>query len=290
MNGTDRWMTATLLVAALLVVAGCQSNVSADDEGARDIDAALAAATGASASAVPPPPVVAALLPPIAPLAMPVAAEEGQRFEIAVRDAPAPEFFMRLVEGTPFNMVVHPGVVGSVTLDLKNVTIPAVMDIMRDVYGFEYRRTSYGFEVLPARLRSRIYQVNYLNMLRAGSSQMRVSSGQVTQTEGGVTVDDGNTTTASTRAASVTGSEINTLQPETTFWTELRGSIEAILGDTSGRSVVVNPQSGTVVVRAMPDELREVEAFLLTTEAIASRHINQKRQGHERHEHRSRTG
>ena len=273
MNGTGKSMTTTLLVAALLGIAGCQSNVVGDNEGSRAIDAALAEADGSATMSPVPPPVVAALLPPIAPVTVPLVREEGPRFEIAVRDAPAREFFMGLVEGTDFNMVVHPDVVGGVTLDLKNVTIPAVMGIMRDVYGFEYRRTSYGFEVLPARLRSRIYQVNYLNMLRAGTSQMRVSSGQVTQAEGEAVVDDGTTTTSSTRAASVTGSEISTLNPETSFWTELRSSIEAILGDTTGRFVAVNPQSGTVVVRAMPDELREVESFLITSEAIASRQV-----------------
>ena len=273
MRGTSGLMTASWLAATVLTLAGCQSNVNTDNDAARNIDAALAEVGAAPTAVTPPAPVAAALLPPIASAPPAPARASEQRFEIAVRDAPAREFFMGLVEGTAFNMVVHPEVSGSVTLSLKNVTIPAVMDIMRDVYGFDYRRTSYGFEVLPARLRSRIYQVNYLNMLRSGSSQTRVSTGQVTQTDGGTSVNDNASTTASSRSASVTGAEINTLQPETSFWSELRVSIEAILAAAPGRSVSVNPQSGTVVVRAMPNELREVEDFLVTSEAIASRQV-----------------
>ena len=277
MTGSAPRLAGGLLAAVLLTAAGCQSNPGRESDAARAIDAALAEASAVpvTAPAAPPAPVAAALLPPIT-AAVPEAgpdAEEGQRFTIAVREAPAREFFMGLVEGTPFNMVVHPEVAGTVTLDLKNVTIPAVMDIMRDVYGFEYRRTVYGFEVLPARLRSRIYQVNYLNMLRSGASQTRVSTGQVTQTEGGTSLADGTLTSQSERASAVTGTEINTIQPPTSFWTELSVSIEAILGEAPGRSVAVNPQSGVVVVRAMPAELREVEQFLLTTQAIASRQV-----------------
>ena len=274
MRDASKVLIAAALGGWLLGVAGCQGNVRGGGDAQAAVDSAIAEATRPLPAAAPPPATVsAALLPPIAPLPLPAGDDSTQRFEIAVRDASARDFFMGLVDGTRLNMVVHPEVVGTVTLDLKNVTIPAVMDIMRDVYGYEYRRTGYGFEVLPARLRSRIYQVNYLNMLRSGSSQTRVSTGQVTQSGNGTSITDNATTTESSRAASVTGTEINTRQPETTFWSELQTSITAILGDAAGRSVAVNPQSGVVVVRAMPTELREVEEYLVTTEAIASRQV-----------------
>jgi len=49
--------------------------------------------------------------------------------------------------------------------------------------------------------------------------------------------------------------------------------VQAIVGSGGGRSVVVNPQSGVVVVRAIPNELREVEAFLRATQLIAQRQV-----------------
>ena len=63
------------------------------------------------------------------------------------------------------------------------------------------------------------------------------------------------------------------MHPPTSFWSELQLSLAAIVGDGEGRSVVVNPQSGVVVARAIPTELREVEAYLRVTQLIAQRQV-----------------
>ena len=49
--------------------------------------------------------------------------------------------------------------------------------------------------------------------------------------------------------------------------------MQAIVGTGEGRSVVVNPQSGVVVVRALPNELREVESYLQATQLIVQRQV-----------------
>ena len=60
---------------------------------------------------------------------------------------PAQQFFMGLVSGTAYNMIVDPGVKGNVSLHLKNVTVPQVMDAIRDAYGYEYRYMQLGYHV-----------------------------------------------------------------------------------------------------------------------------------------------
>ncbi|PLX63653.1 pilus (MSHA type) biogenesis protein MshL [Sedimenticola selenatireducens] len=260
-----------LLVLSLLLLSGCQSMAPKDGGTMEKIQDDLKTPPPSEAKPVslPPPAVAAALLPPV-DMQLPRAGKRAQeaRFDVNVSEVPVRAFLMGLVEGTPYNMVVHPQVDGTLSLSLKQVTIPDVMEMLRDVYGYEYQRVRSGFHVLPARLQSRIFQVNYLNLKRTGSSQTRVSSGQVTG--GG---SDGEESGSGSSSSGVTsGSEINTTS-EADFWTELSGAIQSIVGSGTDRSVVVSPQSGLVVVRAMPHELREVEAFLETTNEAMHRQV-----------------
>ncbi|WP_428606239.1 pilus (MSHA type) biogenesis protein MshL [Sedimenticola sp.] len=263
---------SSLLLGSLLLLVGCQSMAPQDGGtmGKIQQDLKTAPVTKAKPAPIPPPAVTAALLPPV-DMSLPKAGKRAQeaRFDVNVSEVPVRAFLMGLVEGTPYNMVVHPQVEGNLSLSLKQVTIPEVMEILRDVYGYEFQRVRSGFQVLPARLQSRIFQVNYLNLKRSGSSQTRVSSGQVTSSGSSDSEDSGSDSTAS---GVTSGSEINTTS-EADFWTELSGAIQSIVGTGADRSVVVSPQSGIVVVRAMPHELREVEAYLQTTNEAMHRQV-----------------
>lgn len=272
-----------LLLACSVLLSGCMSKQVKDTgptplEEARDYMHEVAVQGDKKLThtpAQPPADVEASLFPGLMQAPQPIPHQDEQLFDISVSNVPAREFFLGLVAGTDYNVVVHPDVSGEITLNLQRVTIPVVMQIAQDVYGYEYDKTDYGYQVLPARLRSRIFQVNYLNMQRGGTSQTRVSSGQVTQvpTDGGDSDDGTDDTGGAGQDGAVTGTEINTTQPLTTFWEEIRDSIRSILGDAPGRSVVVNQQSGIIVVRAMPQELREIEKFLNTTEDVANRQV-----------------
>ena len=58
-----------------------------------------------------------------------------QRFDISVSDVSAQTFFAGLAKDNTYSLVVSPKVTGNVTLDLKQVTLPQVLQTVRDLYG-----------------------------------------------------------------------------------------------------------------------------------------------------------
>ena len=270
-------------MSSLLVLSGCSTSTQVQSNTATDIEGVLQQAVISNNSVPPQTPqaVSDALLPPIS-IDVPKAAKIPEtRFDIGVDNALAPVFFMGLVEGTGYNMVVHPDVAGQISLNLKNVTIPEVMEVLRDIYGYEFSLKGNLYQVLPRRMQSRIFEVNYLNVKRIGKSQTRVSSGQITQpsadsTSTGTNNNNNNNNSSSNQNNSSTselsGSQVET-ESEADFWAELRVALKAIVGNEEGRRVIINPQSGVVVVRALPSEIRDVSKFLGTTQEVVERQV-----------------
>ena len=210
------------------------------------------------------------------PKAKPAVAE---RFDINVNSMSARVFFMSLVRDTPINLIVHPDVKGTISLDLKSVTVDEVLEVARDVYGYEYQKNRAGYFILPARLQSRIFNVSYLNVNRKGESNTRITSGQLAISEQSDSSSGSSRSSSNSRRSSgsrttraFASSKIATAT-KADLWSDLEDTIKTIIGGKEGRSVVVSPQSGLVIVRAMPGELRDVENFLRNAEINLNRQV-----------------
>jgi len=219
---------------------------------------------------LPPPEIRSALLPSARTLDLGSEEPAEARFDIAASQVPAREFFMSLVQGSRFNMVVHPEVSGEITIDLKNTTVQEVLQVVHNVYGYPYFSTGNIYQVMPIGLRAQTFQVNYLNLIRKGQSQTRVSSGQVTQ--GGTSKNDQGSQSNENKNSTVSGSSIETASVAD-FWGELRNAIQSLVGTEGGRKVVVQPQASVVVVVAMPDELQLVGEYLRTVQSNLQRQV-----------------
>jgi len=274
------------LIAALGGLQGCLNPPPAPNALDARISRELDKGSERKAQA-PPRAVDEAMLPP---LRMEMPSVAGQpiepRFDLSVNNAPAQQVFMSLVSGTRYSMLVHPGVTGTVSVSLKDVTLREALEAIRDLYGYEFRFDASRISIQPAGLQTRVFRVNYLTGLRRGSSDLRVQSGSVADVRPGPTGPVAPATAAQPIpggapgvpgqqlpvAGSLESSRVST-QQTTDFWTELRTSLQSIVGTAPGRSVVVTPHSGIVVVRAMPDELRGVEQYLRETRLSVERQV-----------------
>ncbi len=282
-------------LAAALFLAGCQSappNAT--------YDAIAQEMAKANAQPAPRPTVddavANALLPPAATLAsqLPKARPAlEERFNVAFNNVPAQQFFRSIVAGTRYNMLVHPDVSGNISANLKDVTLVETLEAVRDMYGYDYRIDGARISIRPLTMQTRMFQVNYLTASRRGMSNTRVSStsvadagnngnnggnnnggmGQGFGNQGGQNGQNGQDGNNQNGQRQLNSTDVQT-RSDNDFWKDLKESIVAIVGTLEGgRSVVVSPQSGVLVIRAMPDELRNVDAYLKATQLSVDRQV-----------------
>jgi MSHA biogenesis protein MshL len=196
-------------------------------------------------------------------------ASNEKRFDVSVQDVSANTFFSGLAKDTADSLVLSPKLEGSVTLDMKNVSLSEVLKAVRDIYGFRYEKTSYGYNIYPKQMESKVFMVNQLAISRTGSAQTHLNSSTVlgsSSSESSSDVTDQSTSTITTTSTD-------------TFWDDVKSTIDSIIksGDDEGGSgtpaVSVNQNTGLVFVRAYPQEMDQVISYLERTDEILGREV-----------------
>jgi len=251
----------------LMILAGACAPKPRGEEPLQAIDRAITPhATESLPPAAPPPQIRAALLPEPVTTPRGLPPSEESYFDISADRVAARAFFLGLVKGTNTNMVVHPKVAGEISVTLKRTTVPEVLEIVNNVYGYPYIKTGSTYQVMPLGLQSRTFAVDYINLVRQGQSETRVNSGQVTQ--GDNSEDNVSSTSKEQKPASLISTSSNS-----DFWSDLTHALQGIVGTEDGRVVVVQPQASAVVVVAMPDELQQVDVYLQTIKQNLRRQV-----------------
>lgn len=261
-------LMSVLALSVGVTVSGCSSLDSMNDTAVTDESiAALKDAISAqqqaeaqSETAVVAPPL---LVPPLDIQTLSQPSEE--RFDVVADGLSAHDFFMGLVQGTDYNMIVHRDVEGTVNLKLKDVTVDEVMQAMREVYGYEYRRSGKLYQVVPAKLQTEIFQLNYLDIAREGVSDTLVSAGSVRD------VASSDSDSGSDSASTSVGTSIST-KTSANFWVSLKQTLDTLISGDD-RRVVVMPQTGMIIVRALPSELDTVRDYLNKAELSLHRQV-----------------
>jgi MSHA biogenesis protein MshL len=264
---------------ALAVLAACQTippPAPRNDPLLPDVTEALGAAraSGAGRTRAKLPDSVANDLAPTLQMKPPkLSAKQAEpRFDLNVSNATPQQLLAAIVTDTRYSVIVDPELKGAITLALKDVTVREALDVIRDMYRFEYRFDGNRIFVGAPSLQVQVFKVNFLTLTRSGRSDVRVVSGSLTNGPGGAGGPGGAPTPAVPGATptpspgGATGGVQESSRVTTTtrndVWAEIEATLRLLVGDKNGASIVVSPQTGTIVVRAYPPEMRQVERYL----------------------------
>ncbi|RZT10787.1 MSHA biogenesis protein MshL [Duganella sp. CF402] len=283
----------TIAIATMLLLGGCQTPSTRDtyDKINTEVNAAAAKPSAARQNDA----VASALLPPVSQLAdqLPKArAVLDERFNVSFNNVPVQQFYNSIVAGTRYNMLINPEVSGNITANLKDVTLFEALDAVREMYGYDYKVEGTRIYIRPLTMQTKMFKINYLVAVRKGASSLRVSSTSVAnagtsnsgnQSSGGNNNNNNNNSgggndsdsnNPNSRGTSQRDSANVSTRSESDFWLELKTALEALVETgKDGRSVTISPQSGVIVIRAMPDELRNVDMYLKATQLSVDRQV-----------------
>ena len=273
-----------LCCTAVLVLAGCQSAPKPPTEVNQALDDAIAQA---SKPAKPKP--LQTLPSSVRQELMQKEVQQARhgllaekRLEIAASGVAAEQFFAAIVDDSSYSIAVHPEVSGTITLNLKDVTLDEALDVIESLYGYDIRRQGRVIQVYPAGIRTETIPLNYLYVKRSGMSSTSINSGGVSENDPNSNNANGSNNNSNNNQNSngqggnsqngSSGINIYT-ENESDFWSELKETLTALVGDEGGRSVIVSPQAGLVTIRALPSEITAVKSFLDSTQEHLRRQV-----------------
>lgn len=213
------------------------------------------------------------------------------RFDVIANEVALRPFFNALVDDTPYSVAIHPEVSGHISLNLKQVSMPEVLKVITRLYPLDVFLEGQVIQVLPAKMRTESIAVNYLMMKRFGMSNVSVVAGGVSQfddsngnSNNGGGFNNNNRNNGNNRNNNnnnqgnngndlqLNGSQIQTMS-ENDFWSELKKSLETMIGTSDGRYIIISPQASLVTVNALPSEIAALKEFLRHSEESLQRQV-----------------
>lgn len=196
--------------------------------------------------------------------------EPERVYSFTLRDADIHEVMLSISKQTSYNIVVHPDVQGSVTLDLKNVTLTDALDTLTNLLGLTYKVKRNLIRVSRPALETRIFSLGYVNLKRTANSSTTAQIGaSIAGGVGGGT--PGATAGAAGGGGGAGGQTTITTSSETDLWSSIEAGVTQLLS-TDGK-LVMDKQGGNILVTDFPRFLDRIAAFLETVEGSVQRQV-----------------
>ena len=266
------------IVCAVIVIAGCRTT-SLDDE-RKEIQNVLniPAETVEELPFMVPKNIQQKMMPSTLSNSSPVL---QKRFDISAHNIDVKSFFSSLVEDTPFSVIFHNDLSGTLSLELKQVTLDEALEAVSQTYDYRVEKSGRILQVSPASITTETFSFNYLLIKRNGTSQTSISSGGITQNDNS-NGSNNNSNNRSNNNSNNSGSSSNSSngvngtfiesETETDYWKELETTLSNLIKG-EGKLVVISPQAGLVTVKGYPKDVALVKAFLSRSEENLQRQV-----------------
>jgi len=214
-----RLRPTTLALASLVMMAGCVPPQAFDTSPGH-----ISQPSQPAVLTPPPAPVKAA--PALSPprLGVPV-----PTYTVVVNDVPVKDLLFSIARDTQYNIDLHPGITGNVSLNAVQEPLPAILDRIARQANLRYEMNGRTVSVMPDTPYAKTYSVNYVNVARNTTSSVGVAA-EIASTGAG-SIGTGTSGTSS----STTGNSSSTTvasHSNNDLWTVLADNIRTILAGT----------------------------------------------------------
>lgn len=213
----------TALTLASLLLAGCVPPQA--------FDTSPGHITRPAADTLPPPPAPVRAAPAL-PAPKPVA--PVPTYTVVVNDVPVKDLLFSIARDTQYNIDLHPGISGKVSLNAVQEPLPAILDRIARQANLRYEMNGRTVSIMPDTPYAKTYTVNYVNVARNTTSSVGVAA-QIASTGGNVGTGTGSGTATGMGATSATGNSSTTTvssQSNNDLWTVLADNIRTLLAGT----------------------------------------------------------
>lgn len=170
----------------------------------------------------------------------------------SLREADIKDVLRAIARQTDYNMVVEQEVKGSVTVDLKNVTLEKSLQYLLDPLNFVSKIDDRTIYVSRPRLETKVYPLNYVALKRTGSSTVRGSAGSERGDKQGAVALRSDT--------------------ESDLWKAIEEGLKNLLS-SDGR-YVINRAASLIAVTDYGKNLKNVAAFVEAVEKTIQRQVS----------------
>lgn len=106
----------------------------------------------------------------------PKASKAAERYSIVVNGVLAQEILFALARDAKLNIEIHPGITGTVTMNLLNRTLPEILDAIARQVDMRYELNGSNLAIMPDSPFLKNYQIEYPNVARNAKNSINMST------------------------------------------------------------------------------------------------------------------